>query len=98
MPRCGANIQSATPSLPHEPSFTIRAFGEGRNTHWADVVNLEDLTAKQITPEISAILQSFPESYLLPESKSLAQRIIGNAVPPLLAKALGTALIESKAV
>lgn len=94
MPRAGANIQSATPSLPHQPSFTIRAFGEGRNTHWADVVNLEDLTAKQITPEISAILQSFPESYILPESKTLAQQIIGNAVPPLLAKALGLALIE----
>ena len=92
MPRCGANIQSATPSLPHEPSFTIRAFGEGRHTHWADVVNLEDLTAKQITPEVSAILQSFPESYILPESKTLAQRIIGNAVPPLLAEALGLAL------
>lgn len=98
MPRCGANIQSATPSLPHQPSFTIRAFGNGRNTHWADVVNLEDLTAKQVTPEVSAILQSFPESYLLPESKTLAQRIIGNAVPPLLAKALGTALIESTTV
>ena len=98
MPRAGANIKNANPTPPDQPCPTIRAMQAGRHTHWADVVNLEDLTAKQVTPEISAILQSFPESYLLPESKTLAQRIIGNAVPPLLAKALGTALIESKAV
>lgn len=92
MPRAGANIKNANPTPPEQPCPTIRALQAGRHTHWADVVNLEDLTAKQITPEVSAILQSFPESYILPKSKTLAQRIIGNAVPPLLAKALGLAL------
>ena len=93
--RDGANIKNVNPSLPYEPCPTIRAMQAGRHTHWADVVNLLEMTAKQITPKVSAILQSFPENYILPESKTLAQRIIGNAVPPLLAKALGQAILKT---
>lgn len=96
MPRAGANINNCLPSLPWEPCPTIRAMTAGRHTHWADVVNLNDLTAKQITPEASALLQTFPETYLLPKVKTLAQRIIGNAVPPLLAEVLGASIIKQQ--
>jgi site-specific DNA-cytosine methylase len=37
-----------------------------------------------MTPRCLARFQSFPDSYILPNSNSLACRVIGNAVPPLL--------------
>lgn len=41
-----------------------------------------------ITPRCLARFQTFPDDYALPESKTLATRIIGNAVPCLLARRL----------
>jgi site-specific DNA-cytosine methylase len=79
-----------------EPCPTIRAFTEGGHTHWADVIDFrKDLIVKQVTSEATALLQSFPTSYQFPESKTLTQQIIGNAVPPLLAKELGLAILKS---
>lgn len=43
----------------------------------------------KMTPRALARFQSFPNSYVLPESNSLASRIIGNAVPPLFMQRLG---------
>jgi len=40
----------------------------------------------QMTPRCLARFQTFPDWYDLPDSKSLACRIIGNAVPPLAMK------------
>lgn len=42
----------------------------------------------KMTPRALARFQSFPDAYNLPESNSLACRIIGNAVPPLFAQRL----------
>lgn len=39
-----------------------------------------------MTPRCLARFQSFPDSYELPDNNALACRIIGNAVPPLLAQ------------
>ena len=36
-----------------------------------------------MTPRALARFQSFPDSYVLPDSKTLAAKIIGNAVCPL---------------
>jgi DNA (cytosine-5)-methyltransferase 1 len=41
-----------------------------------------------MTPRTIARLQSFPDSYQLPEARTLASRVIGNAVPPLLVQRL----------
>jgi DNA (cytosine-5)-methyltransferase 1 len=54
---------------------------------------------RSITLREAALLQSFPRSYeFWPKSKTLnrgaVSRMIGNAVPPRLAKALGQAIIE----
>lgn len=46
-----------------------------------------------MTPRAIARFQSFPDSYILPEKKGLALTVLGNAVPPLLAQAIGTSLI-----
>jgi len=40
----------------------------------------------QMTPRALARFQTFPDGYDLPDTKSLACRIIGNAVPPLAMK------------
>lgn len=37
-----------------------------------------------MTPRALARFQSFPDGYTLPDSKTLAAKIIGNAVPPLM--------------
>lgn len=96
MPRAGANIKSVVPSLANEPCPTIRAFTEGGHTHWADVIDFrEDVIIKQVTPEATALLQTFPTSYQFPDSKTLSQQIIGNAVPPLLAKVLAESILKS---
>lgn len=58
---------------------------------------------RSITLREAALLQSFPRSYQFwpPDSKlnrSAVSRMIGNAVPPRLAKALGQAILEHVAM
>lgn len=48
-----------------------------------------------MTPRCLARFQSFPDSYQLPESKTLAAKGIGNAVPPLLMKKIFRDLVNS---
>lgn len=70
-----------------EPSLTIstKQTGSCRIVLPSRVVSL--------TPRCLARLQSFPDSYELPASKTLATKIIGNSVPPLMARAVfGTIL------
>jgi DNA (cytosine-5)-methyltransferase 1 len=47
---------------------------------------------RSLTVREGARIQSFPDTFLLPESRSAAFRVIGNAVPPLLGKAIGVGL------
>lgn len=74
------NFGNGPTTLPAEsPVFTIqasqaksmpRAFDGGR--------------VVAMTPRALARFQSFPDSYVLPDSKTLAAKGIGNAVPPLV--------------
>lgn len=56
-----------------------RAFG------WCVVL---DILMRMLTPRELARAQGFPDSYILPTSKSLAVKLIGNSVPPPVVAAL----------
>jgi len=68
----------------NEPIFTIEAESNRLLTRaW-----LESGHVVKMIPRCLARWQTFPDIYELPEKTTLASRIIGNAVPPLLAKKL----------
>jgi DNA (cytosine-5)-methyltransferase 1 len=47
---------------------------------------------RSITPREAARIQSFPDWYRFPEARTNSFRMIGNAVPPLVAEAVGLAV------
>jgi DNA (cytosine-5)-methyltransferase 1 len=51
--------------------------------------------ARSITVREAALLQSFPENYEFVGSNGAAYKMIGNAVPPLLAEKIAVAVSES---
>lgn len=80
------------------PSPTIRAGGgHGPNgDHLAGFhPPIHYKLPRQLTVRESARIQSFPDSWIFCGSKTAQGRQVGNAVPPLLAKALGEALKHS---
>ena len=68
------------------PSFTVLANGNYRNKAWV-AGNAYTLRAPQL-----AALQSFPSTWRWPGKIELDKRLIGNAVPPMLAYAIGRSL------
>jgi DNA (cytosine-5)-methyltransferase 1 len=73
---------------PDQPAYTIATYynrpGNGTNiTPWED---------RTLTSREAARLQSFPDSYVFLGTEGSVRKQIGNAVPPLLAYALGTHL------
>jgi len=79
--RIGANTANNRAYQPHEPSFTIRAFGRKADNHWNQANVLIDGVVKSVTPQ--ACLRFFGDKQTadkiwLPERKALAMEIVGN--------------------
>lgn len=70
-----------------EPVFTVSATQTKRILRAAVPGRVVAMTV-----ECLARFQSFPDSYALPENNALACRIIGNAVPPLVAQRIAEVL------
>ncbi len=49
----------------------------------------------RITVRMAARIQSFPDTWIFPGKKTVSYRQIGNAFPPLVAKAVGQAIIRA---
>ena len=73
-------------SPPDEPSRTVKENHGGVFVHYEQ--------DRVMTPRELARLQSFPDDFLFESSKSMVLKQIGNAVPPLLGKAIGRALLK----
>ncbi len=71
---------------PDLPSRTVKENHNGVFVHYRE--------NRVMTPRELARLQSFPDSFLFYGTKSSALKQIGNAVPPLLGKAIGESLLS----
>ncbi|MGD9100514.1 MAG: DNA cytosine methyltransferase [Anaerolineae bacterium] len=71
------------------PMFTITNVAKAYPRAW-----LSEGRVVSVTPRALARLQSFPDGYELPENKSLASRIVGNAVPPAVYRKIVEAMVE----
>jgi DNA (cytosine-5)-methyltransferase 1 len=73
---------------PKEPATTIVAhlYKDGH-------MFIHPREARSITVREAARLQSFRDSFEFPVARTHAFKQVGNAVPPLLAQALGTAIL-----
>lgn len=77
--------------LPDSPSPTItRNFGTPSSSRCVHPFENRALSTRE-----GARLQSFPDSYAFHGSKGSKNLQIGNAVPPLLAKALGDSIVKA---
>jgi len=74
-----------------EPAFCIKAC-IGRNNRKYAMHIATTSYAKTMTPHQLKLLQTIPEDYQFPCKSNIAYRIIGNAVPCLLTKAIGEAI------
>jgi site-specific DNA-cytosine methylase len=68
------------------PCFTVTTGSGGKQPYRAWLA-LGRVVA--MTPRAIARFQSFPDTYVLPERKGDALKVLGNAVPPLLMQRLG---------
>ncbi|MBL6691565.1 MAG: DNA (cytosine-5-)-methyltransferase, partial [Pseudomonadales bacterium] len=73
-----------------QPAYTINTYFNrpGNGTHIHPIEN------RTLTSREAARLQSFPDSYIFMGSQTAIRNQIGNAVPPLLAKAIGEKFLE----
>ena len=72
-----------------EPIFTVTAQNKGDWRAWLSCGRVVKMTVRAL-----ARFQSFPDSYIFPDSNSLACKIIGNAVPPLMYQKIVAGLVR----
>jgi DNA (cytosine-5)-methyltransferase 1 len=75
-----------------EPAFTVTAVNKGDWRAW-----LERGRVVQMTPRALARFQTFPDWYELPDTNTLAARVVGNAVPARMYQKIAGQLVSSSA-
>ena len=74
-----------------EPMYTLPATSDAnRHKAWLSQGRVVSMTTRAL-----ARFQSFPDDYILPDKKTLAAKVIGNAVPPLLYQKIIQGLITN---
>ncbi len=76
----GANASGSRYRFKEQPAQTVLASGKSMPRV------IEDCRVVQLNVQCLARFQSFPDSYVLPATQTLGCKVIGNAVPPLLAR------------
>ena len=79
--------QGAFVANPELPARTVTANGQ------QDWIRDPKLGLRKLTPRECAALQTFPSNWVVPGSRSDQYRLVGNAVPPKLARAVGASLL-----
>jgi len=72
-----------------DPSLPARTVTASSQQDW---IMLDDGTHRRLTPRECALIQTFPEDWRFAGNRASQYRLIGNAVPPRLAEALGATL------
>lgn len=80
--------QGAFLADPERPARTVTASSQ------QDWVEDPEWGIRRLTPRECAVLQSFPSDWVFAGRRADQYRLIGNAVPPMLARALGVALLQ----
>lgn len=78
----GVGVRAGVP-----PALTVDTRAAAKTRAWLDQGRVVAMT-----PHALARFQSIPDSYILPESRGLACKVIGNGVPCLLAQRVGESL------
>jgi DNA (cytosine-5)-methyltransferase 1 len=79
---------------PHRVATTIRAGSTKERGSWSPPRPLHPFQDRVITTRESARLQSFPDYFEVHPTKWIGGRMIGNAVPPKLGRAIAAHLLE----
>ena len=76
------------------PGYTVKALGAGGGSTNRRAFHYDPDQARGSTVRENARVQSFPDYYRFLSSKTNQMTQVGNAVPPLLAKAIGEAICK----
>ena len=79
---------------PDTPGYTVKALGAGGGSTNRRAFHYDPNQARASTVRENARIQTFPDWYKFTGAKTHQMTQVGNAVPPLLAKAIGESLIS----
>jgi len=77
---------------PQAPSYTVKALGAGGGSTNRRAFHFDSKFSRGTTVRENARFQSFPDWYVFRSAPTNQMSLVGNAVPPLLAKSIGKSI------